>query len=69
MLLSARDTLRVGGEYQRYQLNDWWEPSGNGGMSPNTFWNIRDGERNPWGSSPMGSPLEPAMVEPVRAAP
>jgi iron complex outermembrane receptor protein len=46
VLLSARDTLRVGGEYQRYQLNDWWEPSGNGGMSPNTFWNIRDGERN-----------------------
>jgi iron complex outermembrane receptor protein len=46
ILLSGRDTLRVGGEYQRYRLNDWWDPSGNGGMSPNTFWNINDGERD-----------------------
>jgi iron complex outermembrane receptor protein len=44
--LSARDILKVGGEYQRYRLNDWWDPSGNGGMSPNTFWNINDGERD-----------------------
>jgi len=43
--LSARDTLRVGAEAQRYGLDDWWLPSG-GGMAPNTFWNIRDGERN-----------------------
>lgn len=43
--LSARDTLRVGAELQRYGLDDWWQPSG-GGMAPNTFWNIRDGERN-----------------------
>lgn len=44
--LSARDALRVGAEIQRYRLDDWWPPSGNGGMSPNTFWNINDGERD-----------------------
>ncbi len=43
--LSTRDTLRVGAEAQQYSLDDWWPPSG-GGMAPNTFWNIRDGERN-----------------------
>ena len=40
-----RDLLRVGAEYQSYQLDDWWTPSG-GGMRPNTFWNINDGERD-----------------------
>ncbi len=45
ILLSERDILRVGGEYQRYRLNDWWDPSG-GGMWPNTFWNINNGERD-----------------------
>ena len=45
ILLSERDILRVGGEYQRYRLNDWWAPSG-GGMGPNTFWNINSGERD-----------------------
>jgi iron complex outermembrane receptor protein len=44
--LSQRDLLRVGAEYQRYRLNDWWDPSGDGGMSPNTFWNINNGERD-----------------------
>lgn len=43
--LSARDTLRVGAELQNYRLDDWWLPSG-GGMAPNTFWNIRDGQRD-----------------------
>ncbi|MBA4113245.1 MAG: TonB-dependent receptor [Verminephrobacter sp.] len=43
--LSVRDTLRVGAELQRYRLDDWWLPSG-GGMAPNTFWNIRDGQRD-----------------------
>ncbi|MDP2769308.1 MAG: TonB-dependent receptor [Giesbergeria sp.] len=43
--LSARDTLRVGAELQNYSLDDWWLPSG-GGMAPNTFWNIRDGQRD-----------------------
>ena len=46
LALSARDTLRVGSEYQVYRFSDWWEPSGNGGMSPNIFWNINDGKRD-----------------------
>ncbi|MHB1051759.1 MAG: TonB-dependent receptor domain-containing protein [Thiobacillus sp.] len=45
-VLSARDLLRMGGEIQQYSLNDWWPPSGTGGMSPNKFWNIKDGERD-----------------------
>lgn len=45
--LSDRDLLRLGGEVQQYQLDDWWPPSGTGPMmSPNTFWNIRNGERD-----------------------
>ena len=46
ILLSERDILRVGGEYQHYRLNDWWPPVGVGGMSPETFWNIKNGERD-----------------------
>lgn len=40
-----KDLVRVGGELNRYRLDDWWAPSG-AGMWPNTFWNIRDGERD-----------------------
>jgi iron complex outermembrane receptor protein len=36
--------LQVGGEWNRYRLDDWWPPSG-AGMWPNTFWNIRNGKR------------------------
>jgi len=43
--LSAGDVLRLGSEYQRYRLDDYWLPSG-GGMWPGTFWNIRDGRRD-----------------------
>ncbi|WP_205342877.1 TonB-dependent receptor plug domain-containing protein [Denitrificimonas caeni] len=43
--LSERELLRIGGEYQRYRLNDYWPASG-GGMWPNTFENIKDGERD-----------------------
>lgn len=46
ILLSKRDILRVGGEYQHYRLNDWWPPVGTGGMSPETFRNINNGERD-----------------------
>jgi len=46
VLLSERDKLTVGAEYQRYRLSDWWLPSGTGGMSPNTFWNINNGQRD-----------------------
>ncbi|OGV75592.1 MAG: TonB-dependent receptor [Methylotenera sp. RIFCSPLOWO2_02_FULL_45_14] len=45
--LSQRDTLHVGAEYQRYRLDDWWNPVANSAMmSPNTFWNINNGQRD-----------------------
>jgi iron complex outermembrane receptor protein len=37
--------LRVGGQFQSYQLDDWWPASG-GGMGPGTFDNINDGKRD-----------------------
>jgi iron complex outermembrane recepter protein len=43
--LSARDLLRIGSEYQRYRLDDWWDPSG-GGMWPMAFININNGKRD-----------------------
>ena len=46
VVLSERDILRVGGELQRYRLDDWWPPSGGMMMGPNTFRNINDGERD-----------------------
>lgn len=45
--LGEHDTLRTGLEYQAYDLDDWWPPSGTGMMmSPDTFLNINDGERD-----------------------
>ncbi|MDP2231081.1 TonB-dependent receptor [Methylotenera sp.] len=45
--LSPRDTLRVGLEYQRYRLDDYWVASPPSPMmSPNTFWNINNGQRD-----------------------
>lgn len=48
MPLSERDVLRVGAEYQRYRLNDWWSPVSAvaGMMSPNNFLNINGGQRD-----------------------
>lgn len=47
VVLSERDILRIGTEYQRYRLDDWWPASGTGMMmSPDTFYNINDGERD-----------------------
>lgn len=52
--LSSRDTVNVGLEGQRYRLDDWWPPSpsvlpagvASGGMAPNTFVNLRNGQRD-----------------------
>ncbi len=44
--LSAEQILRYGVELQRYQLDDWWEASGGMMMAPDTFWNIRNGQRD-----------------------
>lgn len=47
MDISERDLLRVGAEYQRYRLDDYWRASGTGMMmSPNTFLNINNGQRD-----------------------
>jgi iron complex outermembrane receptor protein len=46
IVLSERDLLRVGGEFQQYRFSDWWPPSGTGGMWPLTFWDINNGERD-----------------------
>jgi iron complex outermembrane receptor protein len=45
--LTGQDLLRVGGEFQRYRLDDWWPPvAGSMGMGPNTFLNINNGKRD-----------------------
>lgn len=49
IILSDRDLLRVGTDLQRYRLDDFWEASGTGMMSPNTFWNINNGQRDRYG--------------------
>lgn len=54
VILSERDILRVGAEYQRYRLNDRWNPIGPyvaGGMmlgmkGPGPFLNINNGQRD-----------------------
>jgi iron complex outermembrane receptor protein len=44
--LAGQNLLRMGAELQQYHLNDWWPPSGTGGMAPNTFINIQNGKRD-----------------------
>lgn len=45
--LNSRDTVRIGNEFQRYTLDDWWPPvAGSMMMGPNNFQNIGNGERN-----------------------
>ena len=46
ILFSQKDLITIGSEFQRYRLNDWWTRSGTGPMSPNTFQNINNGERD-----------------------
>ncbi len=48
VLLNTRDLLRVGAEYQRYRLDDWWDPVANAApmMGPDVFWNINNGKRD-----------------------
>ncbi|MEI7455266.1 MAG: TonB-dependent receptor [Nitrosomonadales bacterium] len=47
VFLNERDLLRVGTEYQHYVLNDWWSSAPPSMMmSPNTFWNINNGQRD-----------------------
>lgn len=45
LALAEGRVLRLGQEYQRYRLDDWWPPSGSA-MWPEVFWNIRHGRRD-----------------------
>ncbi|MEI7610636.1 MAG: TonB-dependent receptor, partial [Rhodospirillaceae bacterium] len=49
---SDRDTLRVGNEFNRQTLDDWWPATftSTSMMGPNTFQNIKGGERNRLGT-------------------
>ena len=47
VILSERDVLRVGTEMQRYRMSDWWNSAPPSAMmSPNTYWNINNGQRD-----------------------
>lgn len=47
LMPNERDTLRLGADLQRYRLDDQWAPVANSMMmSPDTFWNIRNGQRD-----------------------
>jgi len=47
IILSQRDTLKIGTEIQKYRLDDWWDPVANSMMmSPNKFQNINNGQRD-----------------------
>lgn len=46
MPLGEAHVARFGHEFHRYTLDDWWPPLASGFMSPNDFWNIRDGKRD-----------------------
>ena len=44
--ISRQDQMRVGTEYVRYRLDDYWKASGGLMMQPNTFLNINNGKRD-----------------------
>jgi len=48
VVLNERDLLKVGAEYQRYRLDDWWPPVANSSMmaGPDAFQNIHNGQRD-----------------------
>lgn len=49
--LTSVAMLRVGNEFHRQTLDDWWPPvAGSMMMSPDTYWNINDGRRNQMGT-------------------
>ncbi|TAK64111.1 TonB-dependent receptor plug domain-containing protein [Methylobacter sp.] len=48
--VTNKHLLTVGSEYQRYRLDDWWDPIGPNAMimmqGPGPFWNINSGKRD-----------------------
>ena len=47
--LSDKQVLKTGIDLQQYTLDDWWPPSGSASMSPGTFANINNGQRDRYG--------------------
>lgn len=48
--LGEADLLRIGLDFQKYRLDDWWPPINAGvSMCCKPFWNIRNGTRNRYG--------------------
>ena len=66
--LTQQDLLRVGTEYQRYRLDDWWPASGAAHVAQHLL------ERQRWRARPdgavrrMGNAVQPAMVDAGRSA-
>ncbi len=49
--LSDDDVLRIGNEFHRFRLDDWWPPvAGSMMMGPNPYANINDGRRDRLGA-------------------
>lgn len=49
--LTSVDVLRVGNEFHRQTLDDWWPPvAGSMMMSPDAYWNINGGRRDQLGT-------------------
>jgi len=49
--LTTRHTLRLGNDYRREKLNDWWPPvAGSMMMGPDTYLNVNDGRRERLGA-------------------
>lgn len=46
--IGETDVLRIGADFQKYRLDDWWPKIGSLGSSMccDTFWNVRDGKRD-----------------------
>lgn len=49
--LTAKHTLKLGGEYNQFRLDDWWPPVTTtvSGMGPGNFKSIHRGARDRWG--------------------
>lgn len=49
--LTDTDVLRIGNEFHRFRLDDWWPPvAGSMMMGPNTYKNINEGQRDRLGA-------------------
>ena len=49
--LSSKHSLKIGGEYNQFRLDDWWPPVTTtvSGMGPGNFKSIHSGARDRWG--------------------